>query len=166
MDFQTYELAMELYAKLGNLSEVWRELQKKGIKKNYNTLVKWRQDNRDEWENLRAKFHGKKKEIFVDSLGDELFQDIVDIKKLLLQKVKDGLGGEENKINTQAVICLQRQIEQVSEQLKERQKDSQKAEKYAKKLIEVLLRHRVIGPLLRRFIDEILADVKKELRNV
>lgn len=165
MDWKTYELAQELYAQYGNICEVHRKLKEQGIKKAQCTLYNWYHKNKEDWDQLRESYRDNKKTKFVESLGDTLFQEMVEINDLLLKKVKTGLESEDKKVNTQAVITLQRQVDSLLNQLETRQKDSNKAERYAKKLIEVLLSHKVIGPLLRRFINEILDKVKKELRN-
>ena len=126
MDWKTYERAMELYAQLGNLSAVHRQLQKEGLKKAYSTICLWHKENQDEWEKLREKYRDNKKTKFVESLGDTLFQEMVEINELLLRKVKAALASDDPKINTQGVITLQRQVDSVLHQLETREKESNK----------------------------------------
>lgn len=160
MDWKTYELAQELYAQYGNICEVHRKLKEQGISKAQCTLYNWYHKNKEDWDQLREKYREKRKENFSENLLENLFDDVVEIKELLTKRVIEQLKDGESKLNINIVYGVQKQIDQLSRMIKEQKEDQKKGQRFAKKLIEVLLRHKVIGPLLRRFIDEILDEVK------
>lgn len=160
-----YERARELYAQLRNHSAVLKTLIQEGKAVSYSTLLKWYKTDQKEWDQIADERDGKVKEKATEPIEEEMLNRLLNVVRGLLDRIEKQMK-DENKgpVDAQTLYSLNGSLDKLLTWKKAYESKTSDNSAKDSVVMEVLMGHHAIGPLLIEFNNEIVREIDRRLK--